>query len=93
MMHLMSYNYRAGELIPLHSHILWRIASGWVQIVKMENSQPITLSILGAGEVFGEALNEVTPCYATCLTDVELEVIPNCLCRYLLFSGGWANFE
>ncbi len=86
MMHWMTYNYRAGELIPLHYHILWRIASGWVQIGTVENSRPITLAVLGVGEIFSEGVSEVTPCYAACLTDVELEVIPNCLCRYLLFS-------
>ncbi len=86
MMHLMTYNYRAGELIPLHSHILWRIASGLVQIGTMENNQPITLAVLGVGEMFGEALSEVNPCYAICLTNVRLEVVPNCLCKYLLFT-------
>jgi len=86
MMHLMTYNYRAGELIPLHRHIIWRIVNGLVQIVTCENNQPITLTILADGDMFGEVLHEVSPCYATCLTDVRVEILPCCLCKYLLFA-------
>jgi CRP-like cAMP-binding protein len=85
MIHLMTCYYRAGDLVPVHFPILWRIARGLVQIVTIENGKPITLAILGVGEMFGAALSDVSPCYASCLTDVKVEVIPCCLCRYLLF--------
>jgi len=90
MIHLMTYHYRAGELIPLHSPILWRIATGLVQIIAIENDEPITLGILGNGEMFGEALSEISPCYASCLTDVTLEILPSCLCKYLLFAENFS---
>jgi CRP-like cAMP-binding protein len=86
MMRLMSHNYGAGEKIPLHPSILWRIQTGLVHIVTVEGGQTITLAILGVGEMFGEALSDASPCYAICLTPVKLAVLPMCLCQYLLFA-------
>jgi len=85
-MRLMSHVYRTGDSIPLHSEILWRVETGLVQMVTVDNGQPITLAIMGVGEVFGAALTEVSPCHVICLTDVKLEIIPACLCRYLLIA-------
>lgn len=86
MIRLMSYIYKAGETIPLHPNILWRIESGLVQLVTTEAGKRITLDILGRGEIIGEAVLEVSPCSLACLTDVKIEVLPICLWRHLLWS-------
>lgn len=88
MMRLMSYVYSAGEIIPLHPHILWRIESGLVSLQTIVNEKAVTISIAGVGEVIGEALIEVSPSYLVCLTSVKIVILPSCLWEHLLFESG-----
>jgi CRP-like cAMP-binding protein len=78
--HLMRYEFKMGDLIPLQPNILWQIESGITRTLTWDAEGKVnTLGLWGKGHVVGEPLSQVSPYEIECLTAVKVKVLPSCL--------------
>jgi CRP-like cAMP-binding protein len=68
--------FKRRETIPLKDNILWQITAGAVRIFTIaENGTVISLGFWGIGDVMGQPLIFIQPCWIECLTNVEAAML------------------
>ncbi len=71
-------SFKRSDCLPAYDHGLWRIQSGYVRTFTWnDQGDSVSLGFWQAGDIFGQAIAQMTPYEAQCLTPVIADYLGN----------------